>query len=54
MIKSEDKTMTKRIYNQPEVQVAQIETSSIICASGTPATSGAGKVNPGVETNEPW
>lgn len=46
--------MTKRIYNQPEVQVAQIETCSIICASGAPSSSGAGKVNPGVETDEPW
>lgn len=26
--------MTKRIYNQPEVYIAQIATLSIICASG--------------------
>ena len=46
--------MTKRIYNQPEVQVAQIETSSIICTSGAASTSGAGKVNTGVVTYKPW
>jgi len=26
--------MTKRIYNQPEVNIAQIAALSIICASG--------------------
>ncbi len=45
--------MTKKIYNQPEVSVAQINTLSIICASGATGT-GAGKINTGVETNEPW
>ena len=44
----------KKTYFQPEVQVAQIEASSIICTSGAASTSGAGKVNTGVETNEPW
>lgn len=44
----------KRIYNQPEVNVAQINTMSIICASGGAAGSGAGKVNQGVSTNDPW
>ena len=46
--------MTKKIYNQPEVQVAHINTMSVICASGTPATSGAGKVNPSVPTDVQW
>ena len=34
--------MTKKFYNQPEVSVAQINTLSIICASGA-AISGANK-----------
>ena len=46
--------MTKRIYNQPNVQIAQVATLSIICASGAASSSGAVKVNPGVETDEPW
>ena len=52
MIKWEDKTMTKKFYNQPEVQVAQIETSSIICASGASGT-GAGKLNL-TPTDDQW
>lgn len=54
MIKMEDKTMTKKIYNQPEVHVAYIKTMSVICASGASGSSGAGKLNNGVETNDPW
>lgn len=45
--------MTKKFYNQPEVSVAQINTLSIICASGA-AGSGANKINTGVETNVQW
>ena len=45
--------MTKKFYNQPEVSVAQINTLSIICASGA-AGSGANKLNTGVETNVQW
>lgn len=45
--------MTKKIYNQPEVNIAQIGTMSIICASGA-ASSGANKINPGVETDIQW
>lgn len=35
--------MTKRIYNQPEVYIAQIAALSIICASG-----GGSSTPPGV------
>ena len=34
LLNKEDTTMTKRIYNQPEVNIAQIAALSIICASG--------------------
>ena len=54
MIKLEDKTMTKKIYNQPEVQIASIELGAIILAGSVAGGSGAGKVNTGVETNDPW
>lgn len=46
--------MTKKVYNHPQVQVAQINTMSIICASGEADSSGAGKVNTGIETNDVW
>ena len=36
--------MTKRIYNQPEVYIAQIAALSIICASG----GGSSTPDPGV------
>lgn len=45
--------MTKKFYNQPEVSVSQINTLSIICASGA-AGSGANKINTGVPTNTQW
>lgn len=51
---NKEECFMKRIYNQPEVNVAQINTMSIICASGGAAGSGAGKVNQGVSTNDPW
>ena len=44
----------KKTYNQPTIQIAQIATCSIICASGTPRSSGAGKVNTGVSTDSQW
>ena len=33
MIKSEDTTMTKKNYIQPEISVSRIETTTIICTS---------------------
>lgn len=44
----------KKLYNQPEVNVAQINTMSIICASGGAPASGAGKLNTDIETNVVW
>lgn len=47
--------MTKKIYNQPNVQVTNLMFSSLICVSvGGDSESGAGKVNPGVPTDEQW
>jgi hypothetical protein len=44
----------KKLYNQPEVNVAQINTMSIICASAAPiGGSGAGKLNT-IPTDEQW
>lgn len=40
----------KKLYNQPEVNVAQINTMSMICVSDT---SGAGKLN-AISTDEQW
>ena len=45
--------MTKRIYNQPEVQVASIELGAVILVGSDTGSSGAGKVN-NAETNDPW
>lgn len=45
--------MTKKFYNQPEVNVAQINTMSMICVSGTGPGSGANKLNP-LPTTEQW
>ncbi|MBQ1859322.1 MAG: hypothetical protein II605_04255 [Paludibacteraceae bacterium] len=49
--------MTKRIYNQPEVYIAQIAALSIICASGGGSSTPAPGVplstfNPGATTDE--
>lgn len=44
----------KKTYNQPTIQVAQIATFSIICASGGAGSSGAGKINTGVDTDDQW
>ena len=37
--------MTKKFYNQPEVNVAQINTTSMICVSGTGGTKFGSSVN---------
>ncbi len=45
----------KKLYNQPEVQITHIVLESIILAGSAAASgSGAGKLNTGVETNDPW
>jgi len=44
--------MTKKIYNQPEVQVATISLESMILV-GSPV-SGGGKINKGVATDDQW
>ena len=54
MIYLEDKIMTKRIYNQPEVQIASVELGAVILTGSPAGGSGAGKVNTGIETNDPW
>ena len=43
--------MTKKFYNQPEVNVAQINTTSMICVSGTGGTKFGSKVNSGATTD---
>ena len=53
MIKLEDKTMTKKIYNQPEVQVAQVALDSMILA-GSPAGAPTVPVNTGIPTDDQW
>ena len=47
--------MTKKIYNQPEVQVAQIALESMVLA-GSPAgpARGTDKINTGIETDDQW
>ena len=52
MIKLEDKTMTKKIYNQPKVTVAQVALDSMILA-GSP---GAGNNAPlyDIPTDDQW
>ena len=42
----------KKLYNQPEVQVAHLLMESMILAGS--AASGAGQINTGIETNEQW
>ena len=47
--------MTKRIYNQPEVTVAQVALDSMILAgSGGPAGSPSMDVNTGIPTDNQW
>ena len=54
MIKLEDKTMTKKIYNQPEVTVASIALQSIVLA-GSPAPAGNSmNLNTGIPTDDQW
>ena len=52
MIKSEDTTMTKKIYNQPEVTVAQVALNSMILA-GSPAAAPSMGLIPD-ETDDQW
>ena len=42
--------MTKKFYNQPEVNVAQINTTSMICVSGTGGTKFGSKVDSDITT----
>ena len=45
----------KKLYNQPEVQITHIVLESIILAGSAAAVgSGAGKLNTGVGTDDPW
>ena len=46
----------KKLYNQPEVQITHIVLESIILAGSAAAAggSGAGKLNTGIEANDPW
>ena len=46
----------KKLYNQPEVQITHIVLESIILAGSAAAAggSGAGKLNTGVGTDDPW
>ena len=45
----------KQLYNQPEVQITHIVLESIILAGSAAAGgSGAGKLNTGVGTDDPW
>ena len=55
MTKQQEKM--KKYYIQPRMQAAQSVALSVICASGEPVSapdSGAGKVNPNLETDDPW
>ena len=52
MIKLEDKTMTKKIYNQPSVTVAQVALDSMILA-GSPAAAPSLGLSP-AETDDQW
>ena len=49
--------MTKKFYNQPEVQIASVQLGAFVLV-GSPAAplggSGAGKLNTGVATDEQW
>lgn len=46
--------MTKKIYNQPDVQIATIQLGAVVLAGSAASGSGAGKINTGVETDDPW
>lgn len=45
--------MTKKLYYQPEIQIASIELSAVVLAGSVIDDSGAGKVNT-IETNDQW
>ncbi|MBQ4394444.1 MAG: hypothetical protein II825_04020 [Paludibacteraceae bacterium] len=46
----------KKLYNQPEVQIATIQLGAVVLAGSAAAAggSGAGKLNTGVGTDDPW
>lgn len=46
--------MTKKFYNQPEVQIASIRLSATVLTVSTTGGTGAGKLNSGVETDDQW
>lgn len=53
MIKPEDTIMTKKIYNQPEVQVTSVAlTATILTGSGSGGNTVT--VNTGIPTDEQW
>ena len=54
MIKLEDKTMTKKIYNQPEVTVAQVALDSMILAGSPAPAANAMNLNTGIPTDDQW
>ncbi len=54
MINQEDKTMTKKFYNQPEVQIASIRLSATVLTVSTTGGTGAGKINTGIQAEEQW
>ena len=43
--------MTKKFYNRPEVNVAQINTTSMICVSGTGGTKLGSSINSDAKTD---
>jgi hypothetical protein len=45
--------MTKKLYYQPEIQIASIELGAVVLAGSVIDNSGAGKVNP-IPTNDQW
>ena len=45
--------MTKKLYYQPEIQIASIELGAVVLAGSVSDNSGAGKVNT-IETNDQW
>jgi hypothetical protein len=54
MIKLEDKIMTKRIYNQPQVQVAHLASMTLMQAASPAGSSSGPEVYTGIETNDQW
>ena len=44
----------KKLYNQPEVLVAQIALESMVLAGSPVPASGEGKINTGISTDDQW